>query len=127
MADNDALPTGFPVHFYRGENGREPVRDWLKSLGRPDTLVIGEDIKLVQTGWPMGLPLCRPLGEGLYEVRSPLPNGRTARVLFCFYNNAIVLLHGFIKKTQAIPIGELRLAKERRDRINRRQGYGTGK
>ena len=119
MSGNDALAVGFPVHFYRSENGREPVRDWLKGLGRPDTIVIGEDIRVVQTGWPMGLPVCRPLGEGLYEVRSSLLNGRIARVLFCFHNNAIVLLHGFIKKTQKIFAGDLRLAKERRDHVSR--------
>ena len=122
MADNDTLPEGLPVHFYRSENGREPVRDWLKGLGRPDTLVIGEDIRVVQTGWPVGLPVCRPLGEGLYEVRSSLPNGRIARILFCFHNNAIILLHSFIKKTHKTPIGDLRLAKERRDNVNRRKG-----
>ena len=118
MTDNDALPEGLPVHFYRSETGKEPVRDWLKGLGRPDTIVIGEDIRVVQTGWPVGLPVCRPLGEGLYEVRSSLPNGRTARVLFCFHNNMIVLLHGFIKKTDKIPVGDLRLAKERRGSLS---------
>jgi len=122
MADNDALPERFPVHFYRSENGREPVRDWLKGLGRPDTLVIGEDIRVIQTRWPVGLPVCRPLGEGLYEVRSSLPNGRIARVLFCVHNDTIVLLHGFIKKTPKIPIGDLRLAKERQDNVSRRKG-----
>ena len=118
MADNKA---GIPVYFYRSENGREPVRDWLKSMGRPDTLVIGEDIRVVQKGWPVGLPVCRPLGDGIYEVRSSLQNGRIARVLFCFYNNTIVLLHGFIKKTDKTPIGDLRLAWERRDNVNQRE------
>jgi len=122
MADDDALPIGLPIHFYRSKNGREPVRDWLKEIGRPDTIVIGEDIRMVQTGWPVGLPVCRLLGEGLYEVRSSLPNGRIARILFCFHNKTIVLLHGFIKKTQKIPAGDLHLAKERRDNISRGKG-----
>jgi phage-related protein len=122
MADSDALPVGLPVHFYRSENGNEPVRDWLRGLGRPDTIVIGEDIRVVQTGWPVGLPLCRPLGDGLYEVRSSLPNGRIARVLFCFCDNTIVLLHGFIKKTNKTPVGDIRLAKERRDSVSRGKG-----
>ncbi|MCL2340833.1 MAG: type II toxin-antitoxin system RelE/ParE family toxin [Proteobacteria bacterium] len=122
MADRNALPAGLPVHFYCNENGKEPVRDWLKCLGRPDTLVIGEDIRVVQIGWPVGLPVCRPLGEGLYEVRSSLPNGRIARVLFCFHDNAIVLLHGFIKKTNKSPIGDVRLARERQDNVRRNKG-----
>ena len=122
MANNDTPPEGLPVHFYRSASGREPVRDWLKDLGRPDTLVIGEDIRVIQTGWPVGLPHCRPVGDGLYEVRSSLSGGRIARVLFCFHNNAIVLLHGFIKKTEKTPADDLRLAKERRDKIGQRKG-----
>jgi len=122
MAGNDAQSKEIPVHFYRNENGREPVRDWLKDLGRPDTLIIGEDIRVVQAGWPVGLPVCRPMSEGLYEVRSSLSNGRIARVLFCFHGNAIVLLHGFIKKTNKTPTGDLRLARERKDNVNRRKG-----
>ena len=122
MTNSDALPEGFPVHFYRSENGREPVHEWLKSLRRPDTIVIGEDIRAVQIGWPVGLPVCRSLGEGLYEVRSSLPNGRIARVLFCFHSNAIILLHGFIKKTDRTPVGDLRLAKKRRSKVSRGKG-----
>ncbi|MDR3038932.1 MAG: type II toxin-antitoxin system RelE/ParE family toxin, partial [Candidatus Adiutrix sp.] len=74
------------------------MRGWLKNLGRPDTQAIGEDIRMVRLTWPVGLPLCRPLGGGLHEVRSSLPSGRIARVLFCFHRGVIVLLHGFIKK-----------------------------
>ncbi len=122
MTDTDALPEGIPVNFYRSDTGREPVRDWLKDLGRPDTLVIGEDIRVVQMGWPLGLPACRPMGDGLYEIRSSLPNGRIARVLFCFHKNTIVLLHGFIKKTEKTPVGDLRLAKERQETVSRRKG-----
>ena len=94
----------------------------MKDLGRPDTLIIGEDIRVVQVGWPVGLPGCRPMSEGLFEVRSSLSNGRIARVLFCFHNNAIVLLHGFIKKTHKTPVGDLRLARERKGNITRRKG-----
>ena len=119
MTDSEAQ---IPVHFYRNENGKEPVRDWLKDLGRPDTLVIGEDIRVFQAGWPVGLPVCRPMSEGLFEVRSSLSNGRIARVLFCFHNNTVVLLHGFIKKTNKTPASDLRLARERKDNITRKKG-----
>ena len=64
MSEKYVFHKQLPVHFYRNENGREPVRDWLKSLGRPDTVVIGEDIRVVQKGWPVGLPVCRPMGDG---------------------------------------------------------------
>ncbi len=73
-------PKALSVHFYRTRNGREPVREWLKELGRPDSLVIGEDIAVIQYGWPVGMPVCRALGDGLYEVRSSLAGGRIARV-----------------------------------------------
>lgn len=70
------------VHFFRSASGSEPVRAWLKNLGRPASLTIGSDIATVQYGWPIGMPVCRPLGDNLYEVRSNLTGGRIARVLF---------------------------------------------
>ena len=106
----------FSIRFYRSSNGREPVRDWLKEQGRPDSLIIGEDIRLVQIAWPVGMPVCRPLGDGLYEVRSSLPQGRIARVLFCFCDGEVILLHAFIKKTPKTPAADLKLAKERKSK-----------
>jgi phage-related protein len=102
-----------PVVFYATDSGREPVREWLKDLDQADRRVIGVDILAVQKGWPLGLPLCRPLGEGLWEVRSSLPSRRIARVIFAFDAGAIVLLNGFIKKTQKTPADELALARKR--------------
>ncbi|HMK79723.1 MAG TPA: type II toxin-antitoxin system RelE/ParE family toxin [Xanthobacteraceae bacterium] len=88
-----------PAAFYQLPSGREPVREWLKSLSRDDRKIIGEDIKEVEFSWPIGMPLCRPLGKGLWEVRSELTQGRIARVLFCTHDGWMVLLHAFIKKT----------------------------
>jgi phage-related protein len=122
MNDGISLPDSFPVRFFRSATGREPVREWLKTLGRPDSLVIGEDIRLVQLSWPVGLPVCRPMGGGLYEVRSALPSGRISRILFCFHDSTIVLLHGFIKKTNKTPISDLKLAEERQANILRNKG-----
>lgn len=88
------------------------MRDWLKSLpSREDRKRIGEDIKTVEFGWPVGMPVCRPLGEGIYEVRTNLTNNRIARVLFYLSNNRMILLHGFIKKTQKTPDEDLELAR----------------
>jgi phage-related protein len=67
----------------------------------------------VQFRWPVGMPLCRPLGEGLWEVRSDLTSNRIARVFLCFTRGEIVALHGFIKKTQKTPDAELKLARKR--------------
>ena len=102
------------IRFFRLTSGREPVREWLKDLGRPDSLAIGEDIRLAQISWPIGLPHCRPLGGGLYEIRSSLTDGRIARVIFFFCDGEMILLHGFIKKTPRTPPSDLKLAKDRR-------------
>jgi phage-related protein len=100
------------VRFYRQPSGSEPVRDWLLSLSRQDRLEIGTDIKTVEFGWPVGLPVCRSLGGELWEVRSSLRN-RIARVLFCVEGNAMWLLHGFVKKQQKTPKDAIDLARRR--------------
>jgi phage-related protein len=98
-------------------SGREPVREWLKSLPAEDRKIVGEDIKDVEFAWPIGTPLCRSLGRGLWEVRSSLTQGRIARVLFCEHGGKMILLHAFIKKTQKMPPADLELAIKRRKEI----------
>lgn len=106
-----------PASFYQNENGAEPVRNWLKSLDVEDRRLIGKDIKTVEYGFPIGMPTCRPMGDGLYEVRTNLPQGRKARVLFCIHEGSMVLLHGFVKKTQKTPKKDLDLALERKQEV----------
>ena len=100
------------VVFYKTCNGVEPVRDWLKDLPKQAKKSIGEDIKTVQYGWPMGMPVVRKLENGIWEIRTNLEHG-IARVLFTVQLNNIVLLHAFIKKTQKIPLADLKLVKLR--------------
>lgn len=107
------------VKFFANSLGTEPVRDWLKSLTALDRKTIGEDIKTVQLGWPLGMPLVRYLGGGLWEVRTRLDN-RIARVLFVLSGSKMVLLHGFIKKQQTTPKPDIDLAKERMKELKRR-------
>ena len=106
------------VVFYRTPSGNEPVRDWLKALPLDDKKAIGEDIRAVELSWPVGLPLVRKLDADLWEVRSRLL-GRIARVLFTVWENSMVLLHGFIKKSQKTPQEDLDLAKKRRNDVHR--------
>jgi phage-related protein len=106
-------PIEMPVVFYRTNSGAEPVRDWLRGLPIDDRQKIGGDLATVKIGWPIGMPLCRPLGSGLWEVRSHLPSRRIARVLFCVHEGRIGVLHGFIKKTQKTPTDDLDLARQR--------------
>ena len=106
-------PKLIPLRFWRSAAGREPVRDWLSEMPRDDQRVIGRDIAKVQFGWPIGLPLCRPLSGGMWEVRSSLPSRREARVLFGFHEGELIALHAFYKKTQRTEPEELALARER--------------
>jgi len=104
------------ARFYRTEAGREPVRDWLKELGAAERKIVGDDLQTVQLGWQVGLvgePLVKSLGSGLFEARSSLPGHCIARVFFCIHGENMILLHGFIKKSQQTPDKELTLAKKR--------------
>jgi len=106
------------VVFFRTATGREPVRDWLRGLDRESRKVIGEDIKTVQYGWPLGMPLVRSLGDGLWEVRSRLRAG-SARVIFLTEGNVMALVHGFIKQSQKTPKDDLVLARRRAAELRR--------
>ena len=100
------------VVFYRTETGNEPVREWLKGLEREDRKAVGQDVKTAQYGWPLGMPLIRKLEPGLWEVRSHIAQG-IARVIFTVDDGVMVLLHGFVKKSQRTPPGDLRTARQR--------------
>lgn len=105
------------ARFFRTDAGHEPVREWLKSLSADDRKVIGDDMRTVQYGWPVGMPLSSPLGGRLHEVRSKLRNNRIARVIFVVQQDDAVLLHGFIKKSRKTPKSDLELARERLKRL----------
>ena len=102
------------VYFHRSTTGHEPVRDWLKSLASHERQAIGEDIQAVQFRWPLGMPLVKKLTGKIWEVRTQLPT-RIARVLFTVHGNQMVLLHGFIKKTQSTSKPDIDLAHSRID------------
>lgn len=109
-----------PARFYRTAAGAEPVRKWLKALSREDKRIVGTDIATVEFGWPVGMPTCRAVTSrrGLWEVRSTLTQNRIARVLFFVYQSQMVLLRGFIKKTQETPAKELDLAVTRQKEVD---------
>jgi len=102
-----------PVMFYRTSMGTEPVLDWLRGLSAEDRRVIGADLATVQFGWPIGMPLCRALGDGLWEVRSSLPGNRIARLIFFAKVDRLGVVHGFIKKTEKTPPDILDVARRR--------------
>jgi phage-related protein len=98
--------------FFRSESGSEPVREWLKSLPKNERKAIGEDIAYVQFKWPIGKPRIDHLRGAVWEVRTSLAN-RIARTLFAIEGRQMVLLHGFIKKTQQAPNDDIKLAEKR--------------
>ena len=109
------------LRFFRTLSGNEPVREWLLSLPEADRRRIGIDLATVEFGWPIGMPLCRPLTSrrGLWEIRSDLAGGRIARVIFCVFDDQLHALHGFIKKTQKTPERGLDLAEKRMKELKR--------
>jgi phage-related protein len=117
MANDHALEV--PVRFYRTEMGTEPVLEWLRGLERGDRRAIGMDLMRVQFGWPIGMPLVRSLKDGLWEVRSMLPSNRIARLILCFHQGTLVVLHGFIKKTRKTPAEDIALARRRMKEVIR--------
>lgn len=106
-----------PLVFFRSDAGTEPVREWLKALPVEDRKIIGLDLMRVQWRWPVGMPLCRSLGGGLWEVRSSLPSNRIARIVFCAHAGELVALHAFIKKTRRTPTADLETAARRKREI----------
>jgi phage-related protein len=102
----------FQVVFYRSASGREPVRDWLKQLDVRDRKRIGEDLYTLQLGWPLGMPLARKIETNLWEQRSSIDSG-IARIMFTEKKGRLILLHGFIKKSQKLPASDLKLARRR--------------
>jgi phage-related protein len=105
--------------FYLSATGRRPLREWLLGLSKNDRRIVGKDIQKVEFGWPIGMPYCRPLDRGLWEVRSDLSGGRIARVIFCIAGGEMVLLHGFEKKSQKTPKQDIELALRRKKEIER--------
>ena len=105
--------TEMPVIFYSTAGGAEPIREWLRDLPPEDRRAIGADLSTVQFGWPVGMPLCRSLGGGLWEVRCTLPTHRIARLLFFVHAGRIGIVHGFIKKTQKTPTEDIAIARKR--------------
>lgn len=108
-------PEPLEVVFYKSDAGRMPLREWLKGLPPEDRKIIGENIKAVQFGWPVGMPVVRPIAnvKRLWEIRSTLTSGVRARIFFTVWRGFIVLLHGFVKKTAKTPKKEIDTAKRR--------------
>ncbi|MEP7173402.1 MAG: type II toxin-antitoxin system RelE/ParE family toxin [Aestuariivirga sp.] len=102
-----------PVVFYQTAAGAVPVLEWVRGLGSADRKKVGLDLLRVQENWPIGMPVCKSLGGGLWEVRSSLTGGRIARLIFCIRESEIFVLHGFMKTTQKTPTHDLALAHKR--------------
>ena len=114
---DDPQSQKIPLILYRTAAGSEPAREWLKGLDETERQAIGKDLLRAQWRLPVGMPLCRPMGNGLWEVRTNLATKRMARVLLCLYREHLVALHGFIKKTRATPDEDLATARKRQKEL----------
>ncbi len=119
--DTISIGTGLKVDFYQSDSGREPVREWIRQLDPSSRLRLGRDLRRLQAGWPLGMPLVRKLDKALWELRTKLPTG-IARVLFTIHYKDLVLLHGLVKKSQNLPSRELSLGMVRLADFKRRLG-----
>jgi phage-related protein len=115
--EEEPRPHKVPLVFFRTTSGAEPVREWLRTLAEAERHAVGKDLLRAQWRWPVGMPLCRPMGDGLWEIRTDLPTRRTARVLITYFGNRLVALHGFIKKTRTTPNEDLELARKRQKEL----------
>jgi phage-related protein len=114
---SDRVPRKVELVFFRNNAGSEPVREWLRELDEAARHAIGIDLLRAQWRWPVGMPLCRAMGRGLWEIRTDLPGHRTSRVMICFYRDSLVALHGFIKKTRVTSDDDLALARKRQKEL----------
>ena len=114
-----AIVKKLPAIFYQTSQGTRPARDFLMGLSIEDRHIIGGSIATVEYGWPVGKPTCAPIGLGLWEVRSSLPNNRIARMLFTPHEGQMVLLHGFVKKTQKTPEAAIDIARQRMKEVKK--------
>ena len=103
------------VRFYRTASGNDVVLDFIRKLSERDRKVVGEDLLALQFGYPMGPPLCKPVRNGLWELRSSLPSGNEARLVYFFHSSSrfLIVVNAFIKKTQRMPPAEIELAERR--------------
>ena len=115
------LEKKLPAAFYRSLSGTEPVRDWIKALDTKDQKLIGQDIATLEFCWPVAQPKRKPVKgrKGLWEIRSNISSKRIARVLFCIHNSEMVLLHGFVKKSQKTLEKDLNLAMSRMKKVKK--------
>lgn len=109
-----------PAVFYRNENRREPVREWLLEMSKEERFCIGVDIKTVEYGWPVGMPVCRSMGRGIYEIRTNLTH-KIVRVLFTVMDGQMILLHGFIKKSRKTSKEDMDIAVQRKKILEKYQ------
>lgn len=105
-------PPKLDAFFYKTEMGAEPVKEWLLALTKTDRKQIGSDVSYVQFKWPIGKPQVDHLRGAIWEIRTTLKT-RIARILFAVEGNNMLLLHGFIKKTQATDKNDIDLAEVR--------------
>lgn len=113
----------FEVIFYEKENGDCPVEEFIDSLDvKMRAKMIGLLELLEEKGNQLREPYCKPIDDGIFEIRCKVGNNITRVLYFFYYEGKIILTNGFIKKTQKTSPEEIKLAKERRADFKERMG-----
>ncbi len=99
----------YQIQFF-AESVRAAIEKWPTGI-YASFVRISEQITV--SGPHLGMPYTKAMGEGLFEIRARGPEGIGRAFFCCMKGKRIVILHGFVKKTQATPMKELRLAKQR--------------
>jgi phage-related protein len=110
-----AGPQGWQVDDWRGPGGARPVRDFINDLSKPAKAKVLAALQMLEEhGHRLQLPHSRALGGGLQELRIGHPEG-PFRVIYCYLpGRKIVLLHAFVKRTEAIRKSDLDVARARK-------------
>ena len=118
--------SSFKVDFYREKDGNKPLGAFIKSLDMKMKAKVVANLQLLEEyGNQAREPLSKPLGDGIFEIRT-IEGGNTVRVLYFFDGSKIIIAtNGFAKKQQKTPKSEIDLAKKRREDYYRRKEAGT--
>ncbi len=108
--------------FYKTTNGKSPVEDFIESLDEDtqDKFIYKKEL-LEYFGPQLRYPHTSEISEGIFELRFKGQKGQIRILFFFYYDKQIVLIHGFVKKTQKIPKKEINIAKQRKAEYYQRE------
>ncbi len=106
----------FKVTFYKKRNGHIPVTEFLDDLENKKLKAkVFQDISILEEfGYELREPLSKPLGDGIFELRTKFSSDITRVLYFFYHGKKIILTNGFLKKSGKTPTQVIELAKKYR-------------